>query len=76
MHRLQVAGVVVLLLGLFLLFLLRGPLYTFIVVAIQLIGIFVALILVVAGIALIFGSGRFRRRPPADWGTTTTALAA
>lgn len=60
-NRLQVAGVIMLLLGLLILFVLRGPLYAFIVVVLKLIGILAGILLVVAGVALILG-GKWARR--------------
>ncbi len=59
-------------LGLVILFLLRGPLYAFIVVVLDLIGIFIGILLVVVGVALILGGRWMRRR--ARWGWGSTAL--
>lgn len=66
----QIAGAVLLVLGLLVLFLLRGPLYDFIVVVLQLIGIFIGIILVVVGIALLVGGRWMRRRGPWGWSST------
>jgi uncharacterized membrane protein HdeD (DUF308 family) len=60
-NKLQVVGAILLLLGLLILFVLRGPLYAFLVVVLNLIGIFAGILLVVAGVALILG-GRWARR--------------
>jgi uncharacterized membrane protein HdeD (DUF308 family) len=65
-HRLQVAGAILLLVGLLILFLLRGPLYAFIVTVLQLIGVLVGILLVIVGIALILSRAWTRRRVP--WG--------
>lgn len=59
-----------LLVGLLILFLLRDPLYTFIVVVFNLIGIFIGILLVVIGIALIVGGRWVRRSGPWGWGST------
>jgi uncharacterized membrane protein YccC len=60
-NKLQAVGVILLLLGLLILFVLRGPLYAFIVVVLNLIGILAGILLVVAGVALILGGGWARR---------------
>lgn len=73
MRKYQVAGAALVVLGLLILFLLRDPLYTFIVVVIELLGIFIGIILVVVGIALLIG-GRWVRR--GAWGWQTTAIPA
>ncbi len=72
MRQLQGLGLVLLVAGMLILFLLRGPLYEFIVVVINLLGIFVGILLMVIGIALVFGGGRVRRGRP--WGWSSTAV--
>jgi predicted tellurium resistance membrane protein TerC len=61
-NKLQAVGVILLLLGLLILFVFRGPLYAFIVVVLNLIGILAGILLVVVGVALILGGGWARRR--------------
>ena len=73
-NREQVAGLVLLLIGFATLFLLRGPLYTFIVVVLNLIGIFVGILLIVIGVALIIGGRRTKRRAPWGWGSTALPI--
>ena len=68
-HWSQIAGGVLTLLGLLLLFLLRDPLWKFIVVIFQLFFIFVGIVMVIVGIALLVG-GRWMRRW--RWGTRPT----
>lgn len=74
MHKLQIAGVVLVLVGLFVLFLLRDPLYSFMVVVIQLIGVFIGILLVVIGVALVLGGTWMRRGPPRGWGSTALPI--
>jgi uncharacterized membrane protein YccC len=56
-NKLQAVGVILLLLGLLILFVLRGPQYAFIVVVLNLICILAGILLVVAGVALVLGGG-------------------
>lgn len=67
----QILGLVSFLLGVLILFLLREPLYKLIVLVLQLIGIFVGLLLIVVGVALIFGGRWVRRRGPWGQGSKT-----
>jgi len=48
--------------GIVLLYLLRGPLVSLILLVLEFLAVLVALILVVVGIALLVGGGRVRRR--------------
>lgn len=48
--------------GVVLLYLLRGPLVSLILLVLEFLAVLVALILVVVGIALLVGGGRVRRR--------------
>ena len=61
MHWSQIAGGALVVIGLLVLFLLRDPLWKFIVVIFELFFIFVAIVMVIVGIALIVG-GRWMRR--------------
>ncbi len=70
MYRHQFAGAALVLIGLLILFLLRGPLYSLIVVLLSLIGILIGVLLVVVGVALIFGGRWMRRRVTWGWGST------
>ncbi len=69
MHWSQVTGAVFILVGLFVLLLLRQPLVHLVVLVLQLIGIFIGFGLIVIGIALLVG-GRWMRRGP--WGPRPT----
>jgi len=68
-HRSQITGAVLILVGLFVLFLLREPLVHLVIVVLQLIGIFIGFGLIVIGIAFLMG-GRWIRRGP--WGPRPT----
>ncbi len=67
MYKLQVVGVALVALGVVVLFLLRGPLYEFIVVVLNLVGIFVGFLLVLAGIVFILGPRWAKRRRSWGW---------
>jgi hypothetical protein len=67
-RRLQLAGVVFLVLGLLILFFLRGPLYSLLVVVLNVIGILVGILMVIVGVALTLGGRAFGRRRPVTFG--------
>jgi uncharacterized membrane protein HdeD (DUF308 family) len=73
-NKLQVVGVILLLLGLLILFVLRRPLYAFIVIVLNLIGILAGILLVVAGVALILGGVWARRRERRGWGSAALPI--
>lgn len=54
-HKNQILGLVLLLLGLVILFLLRNTLIAIIIFAIEFVGVVIGLILIFAGIAMIYG---------------------
>jgi hypothetical protein len=60
-----IAGIILVLVGLFLLYLLRGLLIQIILLALGVIGVVIAIILVIIGLGLIFGGmwgrGRWKR---------------
>ena len=58
----QGVGVVLVLLGLATLYLLRDPLFGLIVFVFEFIGIVIGFVLLLAGLALIFGGGMWRSR--------------
>jgi hypothetical protein len=58
----QAAGVILVLLGLATLYLLREPLFGLIVLVFEFIGIVIGFILLLAGLALIFGGGFWSSR--------------
>ena len=62
MRNLQAVGAVMTIVGVVLLYLLRGPLVSLILLVLEFLAVLVALILVVVGIALLVGGGRVRRR--------------
>ena len=62
MRNLQAVGAVMTIGGVVLLYLLRGPLVSLILLVLEFLAVLVALILVVVGIALLVGGGRVRRR--------------
>ncbi len=57
--------------GLLLLYLLRDPLYTLIIVLLKLVGIVAGILLVIVGIALLLSGRWVRRMRP--WGWTAAA---
>ena len=63
MHWSRAGGAVMLLVGLALLFLLRDALYKFIITVLEVFGIFVGIVLVLGGIALLVGGGWIKRGP-------------
>jgi len=62
MRRIQVVGAVLLVVGLIMLYLLRGPLVALVLLVLEFLAIVVALVLVVVGIAMLLGSYWIRRR--------------
>jgi hypothetical protein len=68
----QVLGLALLVAGCAFLFFLRGPLFSFLVALVNLIGIVIGLLLVVAGLALLLG-GRWGGRR-GWWGDKTFSL--
>ena len=62
MRNLQAAGAVMIIVGVVLLYLLRGPLVSLILLILEFLAVLIALILVLVGVALLAGAGRFRRR--------------
>lgn len=58
MNKWQVAGAIAVLLGLAILVLLSGFIFTIIVTLLKLIGVFIGIVLVVAGVALLVGRRR------------------
>lgn len=56
-------GVILVLLGLATLYLLRGPLFRLIVFVFEFVGIIIGFLLLLAGLALIFGTSWMRRNP-------------
>jgi hypothetical protein len=62
MRSLQAAGALLLIVGLIMLYLLRGPLVSLVLLVLEFLAIFVALILVVVGIALLLGGHWVQRR--------------
>ena len=69
MHWSQIAGGALLVFGLLVLFLLREPLWNFVTVVFQLFFIFVAILMVIVGAALLVG-GRWMKR--GRWGPRPT----
>jgi uncharacterized membrane protein HdeD (DUF308 family) len=67
----QLAGAALIGTGLVILFLLRGPLYSLIIVVLSLLGIFVGLLLIVVGAVLILGGTWMRRKVTWGWGSTS-----
>lgn len=62
MRSLQVVGALLIVVGLVMLYLLRGPLVALVLFVIEFLAIVIALILVVVGIALLVGGHWMRRR--------------
>jgi protein-S-isoprenylcysteine O-methyltransferase Ste14 len=63
-HKVQLAGVVMLILGAAILFLLAGFIWSVIVTLLLLLAVMIGIILVLGGIAAIFVGGRWMRRGP------------
>ena len=62
MRSLQPAGALLIIVGVIMLYLLRGPLISLILLVLEFLAILVALIIVVVGVALLAGGGWMRRR--------------
>ena len=62
MRNLQIIGAALIIVGAVMLYLLRGPLVSLVVLAFEFLAIVVAVILVLAGVALLVGGHWFRRR--------------
>ncbi len=62
MHKSQIVGAVLLVIGLILLYALRGPFFEILLLLLEFLAIAVALILIVVGIALLVGGRWVRRR--------------
>jgi len=62
MNRIQVVGAILLVVGLIMLYLLRGPLVALVLFVLEFLVIVVALILVIVGIAMLVGGRWVRRR--------------
>jgi len=61
-RNLQAAGAVMIIVGVVLLYLLRGPLVSLILLILEFLAVLVALVLVLVGVALLVGGSRVRRR--------------
>ncbi len=68
MHWSQPVGVLLTIIGLALLYILRGPLFHFIVILLEILGIVIGFLLILGGIALFFVGSRWVRRRPWNWG--------
>ena len=62
MRGLQVVGVLLIVAGIIMLYLLRGPLVSLILLVLEFLAIVIALILVIVGVALLLGGCWARRR--------------
>lgn len=66
MHKIQLIGIVMLVFGAAILFLLSGFLWSVIVTLLLLLAVIIGIVLVLGGIAAIFVGGRWMKRGP--WG--------
>ncbi len=67
MHKVQVAGALMILVGVAVLILLAGFIVSVIVTLLELLAVIIGIVLILAGIAALVVGPRWWRRRPFDW---------